>query len=92
MVAVATFVLVACAPATSPTSSHSPMPSPSPTTDTAAGSIGAAQYRIEVPAAWNGTLFLYSHGYVAPGRINLAADSPTKDISTWLLDNGYAIA
>jgi len=92
MLAAATFVLVACAPTTSPTSSHSPVPSPSPTTDTTAGSIGAAQYRIEVPAAWNGTLFLYSHGYVAPGRINLAADSPTKDISTWLLDNGYAIA
>ena len=92
MLAVATVVLVACAPATSPASSHSPMPSPSSTTAASAGSIGAAQYRIEVPARWNGTLFLYSHGYVAPGRNNAATDSPTKDISTWLLDNGYAIA
>jgi pimeloyl-ACP methyl ester carboxylesterase len=56
------------------------------------GSIGSAQYRIEVPATWNGTLFLWSRGYAAPGRINPATDSPTKDISTWLLDNGYAIA
>jgi pimeloyl-ACP methyl ester carboxylesterase len=90
--AAAIAVLVACAPATGAVPSHTPSPSPSPTTSSVTGSIGSAQYRIEVPAAWNGTLFLYSHGYVAPGRINLAADSPTKDISTWLLDNGYAIA
>ncbi len=25
-----------------------------------------ATYLIEVPANWNGTLFLYSHGYVPP--------------------------
>jgi pimeloyl-ACP methyl ester carboxylesterase len=56
------------------------------------GSIGAAQYRIDVPAIWNGTLFLYSHGYVAPGRINLAADSPAPLISSWLLGHAYAIA
>jgi pimeloyl-ACP methyl ester carboxylesterase len=56
------------------------------------GSIGGAQYRIEVPPAWNGTLFLYSHGYVAPGRINPATDSPSSLISSWLLDHGYAIA
>jgi pimeloyl-ACP methyl ester carboxylesterase len=56
------------------------------------GSIGGAQYRIEVPPAWNGTLFLYSHGYVAPGRINPATDSPSSLVSSWLLDHGYAIA
>jgi hypothetical protein len=32
-----------------------------------------ATYLIEVPANWNGTLFLYSHGYVAPGAANPAA-------------------
>jgi pimeloyl-ACP methyl ester carboxylesterase len=56
------------------------------------GSIGGAQYRIEVPAAWDGTLFLYSHGYVAPGRPNPATDSPSSLISSWLIDHGYAIA
>ena len=56
------------------------------------GSIGAAQYRIEVPANWNGTLFLYSHGYVAPGRINLATDAPDRNLSAWLLGHGYAMA
>ena len=85
-------LLVACAPSTSAPPVHSPTPSPSPTTTSVSGSIGAAQYRIEVPATWNGTLFLYSHGYVAPGRINLAADSPATLISSWLLDRGFAIA
>ena len=33
-----------------------------------------ATYLIEVPANWNGTLFLYSHGYVVPGSSNAAQD------------------
>jgi pimeloyl-ACP methyl ester carboxylesterase len=85
-------LLVACAPSTSAPPAHSPSPSSSPTTTAVSGSIGAAKYRIEVPEKWNGTLFLYSHGYVAPGRINLATDSPAPLISSWLLDHGYAIA
>jgi pimeloyl-ACP methyl ester carboxylesterase len=85
-------LFAACVPASGTPAAHSPTPSPSPTTTSASGSIGAAQYRIEVPATWNGTLFLYSHGYVAPGRINLATDSPLPLISAWLLDHGYAIA
>lgn len=92
LVVVAVVLVAACAPSTSASPAHSPSPSPSPTTTPLSGSIGAAQYRIEVPAAWNGTLFLYSHGYVAPGRINLAMDSPEPVISSWLLDHGYAIA
>ena len=31
------------------------------------GVIGAAPYEIDVPGQWNGTLFLYSHGYAAAG-------------------------
>jgi pimeloyl-ACP methyl ester carboxylesterase len=69
-----------------------PKASASPITTPLSGSIGGAQYRIEVPASWNGTLFLYSHGYVAPGHINLATDSPAPVISSWLLGHGYAIA
>ena len=56
------------------------------------GTIAGAGYRIEVPADWNGTLFLYSHGYVAPGRPNPATDSPALSIAAWLLDRGYALA
>ena len=73
---VAVLALSACASSPSATTASSPSPSPSSTTTTLTGTIGTAQYRIEVPAAWNGTLFLYSHGYVAPGTINIATDSP----------------
>jgi pimeloyl-ACP methyl ester carboxylesterase len=56
------------------------------------GSIAGADYRAEIPATWNGTLFLYSHGYVAPSRSNPATDSPSSQVSDWLLGHGYAIA
>jgi hypothetical protein len=59
---------------------------------TLTGSIGAAAYQIEVPAQWNGTLFLWSHGYVAPGSTNAAQDAPIGDARTWLLGHDYAIA
>ncbi|HEX9098721.1 MAG TPA: prolyl oligopeptidase family serine peptidase, partial [Candidatus Dormibacteraeota bacterium] len=89
---VALVLVVACTPSTGAPPAHSPTPSPSPTTTSVSGSIGAAQYKIDVPATWNGTLFLYSHGYVAPGRINLATDSPFPLVASWLLDHGYAMA
>lgn len=89
---VACVLLAACSSSSGAAAPPSPSSNPSPTTSPLSGSIGAAQYRIEVPPAWNGTLFLYSHGYVAPGRINLAADSPSPVISSWLLGQGYAIA
>jgi len=56
------------------------------------GKIGAAAYLIEVPAQWNGTLFLYSHGYVTPGGANRAQDAPVPQARTWLLGHQYAIA
>jgi pimeloyl-ACP methyl ester carboxylesterase len=90
LVAAAALLLTACSSSPPPGVVAVPKISPSPTP--VSGSIGAAQYRIEVPAIWNGTLFLYSHGYVAPGHINLATDSPAPVISSWLLGQGYAIA
>src|SRR6266568_1530782 len=87
---VVTFLLLGACSSTPSGVVAVPKISPSPTP--VSGSIGAAQYRIEVPATWNGTLFLYSHGYVAQGHINLAADSPAPVISSWLLGHGYAIA
>jgi len=56
------------------------------------GSIGAAAYDIEIPSGWNGTLFLYSHGYVPPGGPKFAAASPSVDATAWLLSHHYAIA
>jgi pimeloyl-ACP methyl ester carboxylesterase len=56
------------------------------------GSIGAAAYEIDVPVAWNGTLFLWSHGYAAPGGSNPAQAAPSGEARTWLLGHHYAIA
>jgi pimeloyl-ACP methyl ester carboxylesterase len=45
-----------------------------------------------VPAHWNGTLVLYSHGYVVPGSPNPATDVGDPVTGQWLLSNGYALA
>ncbi len=51
-----------------------------------------ATYLIQVPANWNGTLVLYSHGYVTPGSANPATDVGDPLTGQWLLTNGYALA
>ena len=51
-----------------------------------------ATYLIQVPANWNGTLVLYSHGYVVPGSPNPAMDVGDPLTGAWLLSNGYALA
>jgi len=42
-----------------------------------------ATFLIEKPANWNGTLFLYSHGYVVPGAAN-----PAEDVGDLGADDG----
>jgi pimeloyl-ACP methyl ester carboxylesterase len=51
-----------------------------------------ATYLIQVPANWNGTLALYSHGYVTPGSANPAMDVGDPLTGAWLLSHGYALA
>jgi pimeloyl-ACP methyl ester carboxylesterase len=51
-----------------------------------------ATYVIDVPASWNGTLLLYSHGYVAPGSSNPAEDVGDPLTGAYLLAAGYALA
>jgi pimeloyl-ACP methyl ester carboxylesterase len=52
-----------------------------------------ATYRIQCPSGrWNGTLFLYSHGYVVPGSANPAQDAGDPVTGGWLLSHGYALA
>jgi pimeloyl-ACP methyl ester carboxylesterase len=51
-----------------------------------------ATYLIQVPANWNGTLFLYSHGYVVPGTSNPAMDVGDPITGAWMLNHGYALA
>ncbi|MGE5134693.1 MAG: prolyl oligopeptidase family serine peptidase [Gemmatimonadota bacterium] len=52
-----------------------------------------AKYVIDCPAGnWNGTLFLYSHGYVTPGGQNLPEDVGDPVTGGWLLSHGFALA
>jgi pimeloyl-ACP methyl ester carboxylesterase len=51
-----------------------------------------AKYLIEVPANWNGTLFLYSHGYVPPGNLNPAQDVGDMATRAFMLLSGFALA
>ncbi len=53
-----------------------------------------ATYLIEVPKPWNGTLFLYSHGYVAPtpDSKNPALDVGDPFTRFFMLSSGYALA
>jgi pimeloyl-ACP methyl ester carboxylesterase len=52
-----------------------------------------ATYEIQCPSGtWNGTLFLYSHGYVEPGASNPAEDVGDPITGAWLLGHGYALA
>jgi pimeloyl-ACP methyl ester carboxylesterase len=57
------------------------------------GAIDGAQYRVEMPEHWNGTLVLYSHGgfpeEYPPQSIWLTNHPQTE---AWLLDHGYALA
>jgi dienelactone hydrolase len=56
------------------------------------GTIDGADYRIEVPDNWNGTLLLYSHGTVLPGSPNPAVDAADSASGAWLLRAGFALA
>jgi pimeloyl-ACP methyl ester carboxylesterase len=85
--AVAAVLLAACS--CSSAASH---PSSSSGPKTYTGSIAGAAYSVEVPARWNGTVFLYSHGYVAPGASNPASAAPDPGIDTWMLGQGFALA
>lgn len=55
------------------------------------GVLNGAAYVIQVPATWNGTLLLWSHGYRAPGAANPAESAPAGLAAT-LLAQGYALA
>jgi len=57
------------------------------------GTLGdGATYVIDVPAHWNGTLLLYSHGYVVPGSPNPAQDVGDPITGAFLLNAGFALA
>lgn len=47
-------------------------------------------YVMDVPANWNGTVLLYSHGYVPDGASNPARNAPSTAVGIALLEAGYA--
>lgn len=69
---------------------------PQPGRHTFTGSLDGSNYRVETPARWNGTLLLYSHGYLPAGfpdfGIALTNRPPGSETERWLLDHGYALA
>ncbi len=50
-----------------------------------------ATYVMDVPADWNRTVLLYSHGYTPDGAPNPAQNAPSDATRTTLLDRGYAL-
>lgn len=62
-------------------------------TTTVTGTLDdGATYQIDVPANWNGILFLYSHGYVVPGSPNPAQDVGDPATGAFMLASGFALA
>lgn len=62
------------------------------TSNTLTGNIGGANFLIKVPSNWNGTLVLYSHGYVFPGNPLTPEDAGDPLTEAALLQSGYALA
>jgi pimeloyl-ACP methyl ester carboxylesterase len=83
----------AVATASAATASASPGAGAEGGRQTYTGTIDGADYRVEMPERWNGTLVVYSHGYwpaqYPPEGIALSNSPETE---SWLLDHGYALA
>src|SRR6185436_140290 len=67
-------------------------PGPAPGGHLTGALADGATWVIDVPAHWNGTLLLYSHGLVPPGADNPAQDAPDPVTSQALLGAGFALA
>ncbi|MFI6007359.1 alpha/beta hydrolase family protein [Streptomyces sp. NPDC051243] len=50
-----------------------------------------ATYTMDVPADWNGTVLVFSHGYRPSGAPNPAQNAPDDSTKSRLLDRGYAL-
>ena len=63
-------------------------------TTTLQDALGGANYTIQVPSNWNGTLVLYSHGYVSSTSplLKPAPDAGDPLTGAALLQQGYALA
>ncbi len=55
------------------------------------GTHAHAAYKVEVPAAWNGNLVVWDHGFRGNGTV-LTVDPPSFSLRQKFLDEGYAWA
>lgn len=96
-------VSAALAVVTAATAGAASPPLPTCTNSTVTCKVGATSdgstWKIEVPPNWNGTLLLYSHGYVPPtdSTGQPATNPPADDFqdrqaADYLLAQGYALA
>jgi pimeloyl-ACP methyl ester carboxylesterase len=96
------FVVIVCIAAVAAavgatTASRADTPMPACTNPIATCKVGQAAdsstWKIEVPLNWNGTLLLYSHGYVPPTGPNPPADDAgSRSVADYLLARGFALA
>jgi pimeloyl-ACP methyl ester carboxylesterase len=94
-------LLIAClaavaAATAATTASRADTPAPTCTNAAVTCKVGqtsdGSTWKIEVPMNWNGTLLLYSHGYVAPGPNPPADDAGSRQVADYLLARGFALA
>jgi pimeloyl-ACP methyl ester carboxylesterase len=69
-----------------------PLPAQAATDGHLEGTLSSgAAYVMDVPASWNGTVLLYSHGYMPAGLPNPAQNAPGQASRDSLLGQGYAL-
>ncbi len=57
------------------------------------GVINGADFKVETPERWNGTLLIFSHPYYPESMPDFPPGHGNRDDSqTWLLEQGYALA
>jgi pimeloyl-ACP methyl ester carboxylesterase len=90
----AALILVQFAATTPALADHSPLAS-----SEVVGVSRSAQYAMFLPAAWNGRLVLYAHGFIDPDASIALPDVAPADVAPWvvelretLLAAGYAVA
>jgi pimeloyl-ACP methyl ester carboxylesterase len=89
----ATLAAIAVAGSAAPASAAPPTCT-NPAVTCVTGTAGdGSTFKAEMPRAWNGTLLLYSHGYVPFFLPNPPAeDAGDRVVADHLLDEGYALA
>jgi pimeloyl-ACP methyl ester carboxylesterase len=66
---------------------------PQPGRQTYTGVIDGADFKVETPEHWNGTLLIFSHPYYPASMPEFPPGHGNRDdTQTWLLEQGYALA